>query len=80
MKKISFNEHLHDQMSVKNGQILRTFGRKFEVYNTEMQFYGQLTVKHLYIKQATDLTLPHLTSPHLNIKFSSKSQPLRYYL
>jgi hypothetical protein len=31
---------------------LQTFGCKFEVYNTEMQIYGKMTVKHLYIIQA----------------------------
>jgi len=32
---------------------LHTFGRKFEVYNKEMQIYGEMTVKHLFIIQAT---------------------------
>ncbi len=53
--KISFNVHLHGQMYVKTSKclFLWTFGRKFEVYNTEMQIYGQMTVKHLFIIQAT---------------------------
>jgi hypothetical protein len=45
-EKISFNVHLHGQMSVKTSKcpFLRTFGSKFEVYNTEMEIYGQMTV------------------------------------
>ncbi len=48
-EKISFNVHLHGQMSVKMSKC------PFEVYNTEMQIYGQMTVNHLFIIQATDL-------------------------
>ncbi len=45
-EKISFNGHLHGQMSVKTSKcpFLQTFGCKFEVYNTEMQFYGHMSV------------------------------------
>jgi hypothetical protein len=46
-------------MSVKTSKclFLWTFGFKFEVYNTEMKIYGQMTVKHLFIIQATVLTI-----------------------
>ena len=49
-EKISFNVHLHSQMSLKMSKcpFLQTFGCKFEVYNTEMQIYRVMTVKHLY--------------------------------
>jgi hypothetical protein len=55
-KIISINEHLHGQMSVKTSKrlFLQTLGCKFEGYNTEMQIYGQMTMKHLFIIQARD--------------------------
>jgi hypothetical protein len=65
-EKISFNVHLQGQMSVKMSvkmskcPFLQTFGLKFEVYNTEMQIYGQMTVKHLFIIQATEHTFNSL--------------------
>ena len=54
-EEISFNVHLHGQMSVKTSKclFLWTFGHKFEVYNTEMHIYGKMTVKHFFIIQAT---------------------------
>jgi hypothetical protein len=54
-EKISFNVLLHGQMSVKMSKclFLRTFDCEFEVYNRETQFYGHMTVKHLFITQAT---------------------------
>jgi hypothetical protein len=54
-EKISFSVHLHGQMSLKTSKcpFLRTFGRKFEVYNTEMQINGKMTVKYLFIIQGT---------------------------
>jgi hypothetical protein len=54
-EKISFNVNLHSQMSVKTSicPFLRTFGRKFEVYNTEIQFYGHMS--NVFITQATVL-------------------------
>jgi hypothetical protein len=54
-ERISFNVHLHCQMSVKTSKclFLQTFDREFEVYKTEMQIYGQMTVNHLFIIQAT---------------------------
>ncbi len=43
-------------MSVKTDILLsvRTFGSTFEVYNTEMQFYVYMTVKKLFVIQATE--------------------------
>ncbi len=60
-EKISFNVHLHGQNVRKNIQIskcpfLQTFGSKFEVYNTEMQIYGHISVNNAFITQATELT------------------------
>jgi hypothetical protein len=57
-RKISFNVHLHGQMSVKASKcpFLKTFGSKFEVYNTEMQIYGHMSVNNAFIIQATELT------------------------
>ena len=54
-EKISFNVHLHGQMSVKMSKclFLQTFDHEFEVYNIEMQIYRQMTMKHLFIIQAT---------------------------
>jgi hypothetical protein len=56
-EKISFNVNLHGQMSVKTSicPFLQTFGRKFEVYNTEIQFYGHMSVNNAFITQATVL-------------------------
>ncbi len=53
-EKISFNVHLHSQMSIKTSKcpFLRTFDCELYVYNTEMQFYGHMSVKHLFITQA----------------------------
>jgi hypothetical protein len=54
--KISFNMHLHCQMLVKTSKclFLKTFGCKFEVKNTEIQFYGHMSVNDALITQATD--------------------------
>jgi hypothetical protein len=54
-EKISFILHLHGQMSVITHILLwqRTFGRELYIYNTEMQFYGHMTVNHLFIIQGT---------------------------
>jgi hypothetical protein len=69
-EKISFNVHLHGQMSVKMSKclFLQTSDREFEVYNTETQFYGHMTVKHLFITQATGLAedSSYLTYPSPN--------------
>ncbi len=48
--------HLHGQMSVKTSKCLfvRTFGCKFEVNNTEMQFYRHMSMNEAFITQATD--------------------------
>ena len=56
-EKISFNVHLHSQMSVKTSKcpFLRTFDPEFEAYNIEIQIYGQMTMKHLFIIQATQV-------------------------
>jgi hypothetical protein len=56
-ENISFNVHLHGQMSVKTSKclFLRTFECKFEVYNTDMQFYGHMSVNDAFITQATVL-------------------------
>ena len=56
-EKISFNVHLHGQMSVKMSKclFLRTFDHEFEVYNIEMQIYRQMTMKHLFVIQATEV-------------------------
>jgi hypothetical protein len=53
-EKISFNVHLHGQMSVKTSKypFLRTFDRELYVYNIEMQFYGHMSMKQLFITQA----------------------------
>ena len=46
-EKISFNVHLHSQMSVKTSKcpFLRTFDPEFEAYNIEIQIYGQMSIK-----------------------------------
>jgi hypothetical protein len=56
-EKKSFNVQLHGQMSVKTSKcpFLQTFGSKFEVFNTEMQIYGHMSVNDAFITQATDL-------------------------
>ncbi len=52
-ENISFNVHLHGQMSVKTSKCL--FDCKVEVYNTEMQFYGHMSVNDAFITQATEV-------------------------
>jgi hypothetical protein len=54
-EKLSFYVHLHGQMSIKRDiwQWVWAFGCKFEAYNTKMQFYEHMTVKHLFIIQGT---------------------------
>jgi hypothetical protein len=45
-------------MSIKTSKcpFLQTFGSKFKVYNTEMQFYGHMSVNDAFLTQATALT------------------------
>jgi hypothetical protein len=79
-EKISFNVHLHGQMSVKKSKclFLLTFDSELYVYNTEMQFYGHMSVKHLYSPTSPHLTLPYLTLPHL-IKSHHTSPLFTFY-
>jgi hypothetical protein len=81
-ENIGFNVHLHGQMSVKTSKclFLRTFDCELYVYNTEMQFYGHMSVKHLYSHHliSPHPTLPYLTLPHL-IKSHHTSPLFTFY-
>ncbi len=54
-EKLSFILYLYGQMSRITNTLLwlRTFGRELYAYNPEMQFYGHMTVNHLFIIQGT---------------------------
>ncbi len=57
-EKISIILYLHSQMSIITDTLpwLQTFGYELYVYKTEMQFYGHMTMNHLFIIQGTGLS------------------------
>jgi hypothetical protein len=56
-EKILLNFKIHGQMSVNTNilPLVSTFDRALYVYNIEMQCYGHMTVKHLFIIHNTGL-------------------------
>ncbi len=72
-EKISFNVHLHCQMSVKTSKypFLRTFDRELYVYHIEMQFYGHMSLKHLFIAQAPGREVGGLRGSSANSRYKT---------
>jgi hypothetical protein len=57
---VLLNLIVHSQMSILTAKCpyLWTFDHELYVYVTEMQFYEQMTVKHLFIIQGTGYLIP----------------------